>query len=65
MKNDPHTQLHIIEHLLSESMYIKDINAAVASGGRHLANLQAMMIELELERMHPAHKAFILALIRS
>ncbi len=24
-----------------------------------------MMIELELERMHPAHKAFILALIRS
>jgi hypothetical protein len=24
-----------------------------------------MMIEYEIERMHPAHKAFILALIRS
>jgi len=39
MKNDPHTQLHIIDHILAESMYIKDIGAAVASGGRHLANL--------------------------
>ena len=46
-------------------MYIKDIATAVAQGGRHLANLQNMMIENEIERMHPAHKAFILALIRS
>lgn len=39
LKSDPLTQLHIIEHLLAESMYIKDITAAIAAGGRHLANL--------------------------
>lgn len=65
---DPHTHLHIIDHVLAESMYIKDLAGAVAAGGqgaRLLANLQNMLIELEMERIHPAHKAFILALIRS
>lgn len=54
----------MMEHALSESMYIKDMNAAVASS-RNYQNLQNMLIELELERIHPAHKAFMLALIRS
>jgi hypothetical protein len=26
---DPQTNLHIIEHALAESMYIKDINAVI------------------------------------
>lgn len=57
----------MIEHVLAESMYIKDIHAAVqaGSGGRLLQNLYNVLIELEIERIHPAHKAFILALIRS
>lgn len=48
-------------------MYIKDLSGAVAAGhgGRILINLQRMLIELEMENIHPAHKAFILALIRS
>jgi hypothetical protein len=55
----------IIEHALAESMYIKDINSVVAAGAKQFVNLQQMMIELEIERVHPAHKAFLLALIRS
>jgi hypothetical protein len=30
---DPHTHLHIIDHVLAESMYIKDLAGAVAAGG--------------------------------
>lgn len=56
-----------MEHVLAESMYIKDIAGAVQSGtgGRLLQNLYNVLVELEIERIHPAHKAFILALIRS
>jgi hypothetical protein len=28
-KQDPHANLFMIEHVLAESMYIKDMNAAV------------------------------------
>jgi len=54
----------MMEHALAESMYIKDMSAAV-SQSRNYMNLQNMLIELELERIHSAHKAFLLALIRS
>lgn len=46
-------------------MYIKDLNAVIAAGGKQFINLQNMLIELEMDRVHPAHKAFLLALIRS
>jgi hypothetical protein len=57
----------MIDYVIAESMYIKDLPGAVAAGhgGRLLANLQAMLIELEIDKIHPAHKAFLLALIRS
>jgi stress response protein YsnF len=64
-QRDVHTTLLIIEHALAESMYIKDINAIVAAGAKQFVNLQQMLVELEIERVHPAHKAFLLALIRS
>ena len=62
--NDPQTNLYVMDHALSESMYIKDMAAAVAQS-RSYMNLQHMLIDLELDRIHPAHKAFLLALIRS
>ncbi len=54
----------MIEHVLAESMYIKDMTAAVQAS-RNYQNLQNMLVELELDKTHPSHKAFLLALIRS
>lgn len=55
-----------MDYCLSESLYIKDIQATVAeSSGRLLANLLQLLAHLDLMRLQPAHKAFILALIRS
>lgn len=61
-KNDPLTHLRIIDHILAESMYIKDI---MANNSKSLSSTQSLLLELELDRMHSAHKAFLLALIRS
>ena len=33
--------------------------------GKQLTSAQSLLLELELERVHNAHKAFLLALIRS
>ena len=64
---DPQKMLYILDYCLAESMYIKDLQAAVAEGqgGRLLANLLQMLVQLELIGTQPAHKAFMLALIRS
>ena len=43
-------------------MYIKDI---MTNNGKSLSSTQSLLLELELDRMHSAHKAFLLALIRS
>ena len=43
-------------------MYIKDV---MANNGKAPTSTQSLLLELELDRMHPAHKAFILARIRS
>ena len=61
-KNDPFTHLRIIDHVLAQSMYIKDI---MTNNGKSLSSTQSLLLELELDRMHSAHKAFLLALIRS
>lgn len=34
--NDPQTNLYVMEHALSESMYIKDIQAAVAQSRSYM-----------------------------
>jgi preprotein translocase subunit SecB len=48
-------------------MYIKDLQQAVQNNpqSKQLSQLLGVMIDLEIERTHPAHKAFLLALIRS
>lgn len=60
-KNDPHTHLRIIDHILSEFMFIKE----PIDKSKPLSSAQSLLLELELERVHAAHKAFLLALIRS
>jgi hypothetical protein len=60
-KNDPHTHLRIIDHILSEFMFIKE----PIDRNKPLTSAQSLLLELELERVHSAHKAFLLALIRS
>ena len=60
-KNDPHTHLRIIDHILSEFMFIKE----PVDKSKPLSSAQSLLLELELERVHAAHKAFLLALIRS
>ena len=62
---DSHTTLMVIEHALAESMYIKDIGAVIQAGARQFINLHQILIELDLDKVHPAHNAFLLALIRS
>ena len=37
----------------------------MANSGKAPTSIQSLLIELELDRMHPAHKAFLLALIKS
>ena len=60
-KNDPHTHLRIIDHILSEFMFVKE----QIDRSKPLTSAQSLLLELELERVHSAHKAFLLALIRS
>ena len=60
-KNDPHTHLRIIDHVLAEFMFIKE----PIDRSKPLSSAQSLLIELELEKVHAAHKAFMLALIRS
>ena len=60
-KNDPHTHLRIIDHILSEFMFVKE----PIDRTKPLTSAQSLLLELELERVHSAHKAFLLALIRS
>ena len=60
-KNDPHTHLRIIDHILSEFMFVKE----QIDKNKPLTSAQSLLLELELERVHSAHKAFLLALIRS
>ena len=60
-KNDPHTHLRIIDHILSEFMFVKE----PIDRSKPLTSAQSLLLELELERVHSAHKAFLLALIRS
>lgn len=60
-KNDPYTLLRIIDHVLAEFMYIKE----PVDRKKPLTSAQSLLLELELERVHCAHKAFMLALIRS
>ena len=60
-KNDPHTHLRIIDHILSEFMFIKE----PIDRTKPLSSVQSLLIELELDKVHAAHKAFLLALIRS
>lgn len=60
-KNDPHTHLRIIDHILSEFMFVKE----PIDRSKQLTSAQSLLLELELERVHSAHKAFLLALIRS
>lgn len=60
-KNDPHTHLRIIDHILSEFMFVKE----PIDRNKPLTSAQSLLLELELERVHAAHKAFLLALIRS
>ena len=60
-KNDPHTHLRIIDHILSEFMFVKE----QIDRTKPLTSAQSLLLELELEKVHSAHKAFLLALIRS
>ena len=60
-KNDPYTHLRIIDHILSEFMFIRE----AIDRNKPLTSAQSLLLELELERVHSAHKAFLLALIRS
>lgn len=60
-KNDPHTHLRIIDFILSEFMFVKE----PIDRSKPLSSAQSLLLELELERVHAAHKAFLLALIRS
>lgn len=60
-KNDPHTHLRIIDHIMSEFMFVKE----PIDRSKPLTSAQSLLLELELERVHSAHKAFLLALIRS
>lgn len=46
-------------------MYIKDMAAVVAAGATQYASLLQLLKDLEIEKLHPAHKSFLLALIRS
>lgn len=60
-KHDPLTHLRIIDHLLCEFMFIKEF----PDRSKPLSNTQSLLIELELDKVHSAHKAFLLALVRS
>jgi hypothetical protein len=60
-KNDPQTHLKIIDHILSEFMFIKE----PIDRSKPLSSVQSLLIELELDKVHAAHKAFLLALVRS
>lgn len=60
-KNDPHTHLRIIDHILSEFMFVKEPIDRL----KPLNSAQSLLLELELDKVHSAHKAFLLALIRS
>ena len=50
-KNDPHTHLRIIDHILSEFMFIKE----PIDRSKPLTSAQSLLLELELERVHSAH----------
>jgi hypothetical protein len=60
-RNDPFTLLKIVDHVLSELMYNKD----PIDRTKPLTSSQTVLLELELQAVHSAHKAFLLALIRS
>ena len=60
-KNDPNTHLRIIDHILSEFMFVKEPIDRL----KPLNSAQSLLLELELDKVHAAHKAFLLALIRS
>ena len=60
-KNDPQTHLRIIDHILSEFMFTKE----PIDRSKPLSSAQSLLLELEMEKVHNAHKAFLLALIRS
>lgn len=62
-RNDPLTHLRIIDHVLTEFMYIK--HPIDKTSSKPLSSAQSLLLELELEKVHAAHKAFLLALIRS
>jgi len=54
----------VIDYLLAETMYVKDLFGG-PNAGKPYSQTQQLLLELELDRMHPSHKAFMLALIRS
>jgi hypothetical protein len=60
-RNDPYTLLKIVDHVLSELMYNKE----PIDRTKPLSSAQTVLLELELQAVHSAHKAFLLALIRS
>ena len=60
-KNDPNTHLRIVDHVLCEFMFNKE----PIDRSKPLNSSVSLLIDLELERTHNAHKAFLLALIRS
>lgn len=60
-RNDPYTHLRIIEHVLSEFLFVKE----PIDRSQPLSHSQSLLIELEFDRIHVAHKAFLLALIKS
>jgi hypothetical protein len=60
-RNDPYTLLKIVDHVLSELMYNKE----PIDRTKPLSSAQTVLLELELQSVHSAHKAFLLALIRS